>query len=607
MTTFNPLQVPDQYNQYFTKYPQGYTILEALLNWVQQVNDMTDNLNSVNLRLDDFLAQFDGELQDTVRTIFDEMRADGTLQGMINAVLFGEVSFSAYPNIQAAVADSKTRNAILNLGNSTILATGNIPDFHNITFKPTAATIQRGTNIFYIRPNGTQVNNLYVNPTTGNDINDGLTPDMAFRTIQKAMDVLYNWANPTLAGQWFVNISNGSLAGGSMLVDIPSEYPITFTGADVGGHPTVPTTVITQGANFSGYGMRFVGKINVVLKNMKAVGYNGTTSSAGFMVAEGGELTTSNCHTSGNYWGISSQASTIEVPDGIHENNGFLPNATTGNGGAIRSLMLNRHHVGIQDAGSRTQTAIIRNNAAGVFVQESCTGHIDWCTIDGNTDGVLLNVNCRANLDGCLIQNNVRGVRRFLSHAYLSTDTTFIDNQANMVGTSGAQLTGSNLIGSTDMAYSTNESIVKTTNVNQTIQSTTNTPFFTVLLKAPFWKSIVNSVVPMKKLEFVFYGTITGAANTKAINLRFGGTAASISLGITEQGTFRYKGTIFFLDENNQYVFLDGNTHLNANKQSLKKLTLDMKVDQTITLEAQTANVLDSVQIDLVEFKVAGQ
>jgi hypothetical protein len=43
VATFSPLNVPDQWNQYFTKYPQGYTILEALLNWVQQVDDMVDN------------------------------------------------------------------------------------------------------------------------------------------------------------------------------------------------------------------------------------------------------------------------------------------------------------------------------------------------------------------------------------------------------------------------------------------------------------------------------------------------------------------------------------------------------------------------------------
>jgi hypothetical protein len=66
MGKFNYLNVPDQWNQYFTKYPQGYTILEALLNWVQQVDDMVDNVNDWNTYLDNFVKTFDTDLQEQV-------------------------------------------------------------------------------------------------------------------------------------------------------------------------------------------------------------------------------------------------------------------------------------------------------------------------------------------------------------------------------------------------------------------------------------------------------------------------------------------------------------------------------------------------------------
>jgi hypothetical protein len=90
MTTFNPLNVPDQWEQYYTKYPQGYTLIEALLNWVQQTNDMTTNVNDWNTYLDSFVATFDTDLQDKVRTRLDEMNADGSLTALINQSVLNE-------------------------------------------------------------------------------------------------------------------------------------------------------------------------------------------------------------------------------------------------------------------------------------------------------------------------------------------------------------------------------------------------------------------------------------------------------------------------------------------------------------------------------------
>jgi hypothetical protein len=83
MTTFNHLNVPDQWNQYFTKYPQGYTILEALLNWVQQVDDMVDNVNDWNTYLDNFVKTFDTDLQEQVRIILTEWLESGLLASII--------------------------------------------------------------------------------------------------------------------------------------------------------------------------------------------------------------------------------------------------------------------------------------------------------------------------------------------------------------------------------------------------------------------------------------------------------------------------------------------------------------------------------------------
>jgi hypothetical protein len=47
MTKFDSLEIPHQWQHYWTKYPQGYTIIEALIDWVNQVNGMTDNVNTM--------------------------------------------------------------------------------------------------------------------------------------------------------------------------------------------------------------------------------------------------------------------------------------------------------------------------------------------------------------------------------------------------------------------------------------------------------------------------------------------------------------------------------------------------------------------------------
>ena len=81
---FNHLNVPDQWQHYWTKYPEGYTIMEALITWVSQVDGMVDNVNNWNVYLDEFVEQFDTELQNTVTGILEDWNASGFLAELIN-------------------------------------------------------------------------------------------------------------------------------------------------------------------------------------------------------------------------------------------------------------------------------------------------------------------------------------------------------------------------------------------------------------------------------------------------------------------------------------------------------------------------------------------
>ena len=89
---FKQLLVPGGYRHYWSKYPEGYTILEALLNWVDSVNQLTDNVNDWNIYLDDFVENFDEKLAPTVREMLNEMEQDGRLATIINEHIFEDLN-----------------------------------------------------------------------------------------------------------------------------------------------------------------------------------------------------------------------------------------------------------------------------------------------------------------------------------------------------------------------------------------------------------------------------------------------------------------------------------------------------------------------------------
>lgn len=88
------LYVPEQWKDYWSAYPQGYTILEALIDWVHQVNNMADNLNDFYGRLkhfrkeiDNFKKRFDDNLQEEVERTLSDWQESGFLEIVIDQAL----------------------------------------------------------------------------------------------------------------------------------------------------------------------------------------------------------------------------------------------------------------------------------------------------------------------------------------------------------------------------------------------------------------------------------------------------------------------------------------------------------------------------------------
>ena len=91
---YNHLNVPSHWKNYWTRYPEGHTILEALISWVSQVDGMVDNQNELNEtvetygnRLDEFIGKFDTHLQETVGQTLSEWQQSGFLNIIINEAL----------------------------------------------------------------------------------------------------------------------------------------------------------------------------------------------------------------------------------------------------------------------------------------------------------------------------------------------------------------------------------------------------------------------------------------------------------------------------------------------------------------------------------------
>ena len=101
---FKHLTVPSHWKHYWTRHPEGYTILEALLNWVGQVDRMVDQLNDWDDFLEEFTRQYDEDVQAKVHELLTQWKEDGTLDHILNQAilanqnkLFSKRIYKQYP------------------------------------------------------------------------------------------------------------------------------------------------------------------------------------------------------------------------------------------------------------------------------------------------------------------------------------------------------------------------------------------------------------------------------------------------------------------------------------------------------------------------------
>ena len=104
-TNFRPLHVPEYWRHYWTKYPEGYTMLEGLMSWVSHVDELSKSVNEttdyVTTTLEGYTANITQFKQDmlVIQTSF-ENRIETKIEDYQQWVVDNSQSIIPYMNEQ---------------------------------------------------------------------------------------------------------------------------------------------------------------------------------------------------------------------------------------------------------------------------------------------------------------------------------------------------------------------------------------------------------------------------------------------------------------------------------------------------------------------------
>ena len=550
-----------------------------------------------------------------------ERLASEKLREWVSVKDFGAVGDEATDDtsaVQAAVTHCVSTGDQLYWPDGTYLTTASITNFHNVThFGP--GVLQRGLDTFYISPSSSTTNRIYV-ATGGDANNDGLSSSQPIKTLQSAIDKLPKYG-PVLKGTWAIELAAGTYARGRFPDEgLYSERPIEVNGPDVGGHPNVPTAIVSEGINgISAEAIRIRQGTRVKCSNLHFIGFNGTTSSGGFTSGGFCEIYSVNCHYTNCTWGISgSQHSVVAVKGGIFDGCGFDPSANPyASGGGIRGLFLTKFSVGVQNAGTLINGPIFKNNNFGVFAQEHIDGHVDFCTFEDNRHHVRMNVCSRLNLGGSSFKRAVGAAVWAQDNSVVALFSNNVfgagadANVVNVICNNGATISSvSTSLFLTPSSYSTSERCIARELPNQDVSTTANTVFYTNSLSANLWRDGPASNSGMKKLRFKVYGNLTGTTGFKRIQQRFGSASpANITFSTTETGKFEIEGHVQIGTNpiGSQYLFIRGVSHLGTSVRLAQITAAEaMTSDTTFNLEAVVENSADTITVEAYEVWVDG-
>jgi hypothetical protein len=331
-----------------------------------------------------------------LRTFQDKDRDIFSVRDFMTSTVDGTTNNQV--GITTAVAAAFAAGADLEWPAGTYVSSATIPNFHAVRHTG-AGAIKRGTSVFYVKPREGQTNTLYVSPT-GNNANDGLSPDKAFATWQAAFDATKNYG-PVLAGTWQIVGVAGTFdfSAGAQTFSTPSKNRVIIKGPAVGGHPNVPTCLIDGGGNGNAYSHGFnldgIG-VRVQVQDLKFQNFKEASGNTriGIVAANGADFYSNNVHTADCSWtGIDvKECEQNRVTGGILD---------CGTNGAYGIISDSSHSSVGYNAGSLAGGPIVRNaKSAGVYWGTGSQGHCDFVTFEDCAVGFLCAEGSRADTVG---------------------------------------------------------------------------------------------------------------------------------------------------------------------------------------------------------------
>jgi hypothetical protein len=241
---------------------------------------------------------------------------------------------------------------------------------------------------------------IYVR-TTGSDTNNGSTAGTAFREIRAAVASLDKYG-PVLRGSIVIDVGAGTYKGGIKFPAIRGaawDDFVKIVGPSVGGHPNVPTAIISKTADATAtYGVQALDGQTIWLEDLKFTGaFAYAVDTRRFVYAQ-----VRNCHGVGAGAGTvffgALTSCTYQVTGGIVDGyeNGFQEH-----------FNVNRSF----DTATSTATGtVVKNCDVGVQAKEDCNGHVDYMSFEDCGTGIELQAWSTANIKGATFKRNDVGI-----------------------------------------------------------------------------------------------------------------------------------------------------------------------------------------------------
>lgn len=279
----------------------------------------------------------------------------------------------------------------------TALTTATIPLLHTVKHVGPGA-IQRGSNVFYFRPQREDVNDFFTSPA-GDEDNDGLSESEPM-TPQAASDAWENYG-PVLEGTWQLNFAAGDHSNISMAMGVKGVFRLI--GVPTGDFVSRPTSRITKamsGLQRQGIYVKGSGQI-VYVKDIEAFGFNNdATAESGMRAEYFAEIYYENA------WSYDSFRGRFHEVFVIHSSKGGR--VKTAYWGTSDLFFCTRNY---QYAGSIANGTIIEDCAStGEHNKEFITGHNDYLKVRDCKQGFLFSRCATANMSNTDLKRNEVGI-----------------------------------------------------------------------------------------------------------------------------------------------------------------------------------------------------